>query len=81
MKSSSVVFFCLPQFYEENTDGVMSVHSSSVEMTLQPEPHKGREERGSDPNAGRTKYSKVQTVMYLALVTKMYMGKFGGTGA
>lgn len=41
----------------------------------------GREERGSDPNAGRTKYSKVQTVMYLALVTKMYMGKFGGTGA
>ena len=41
----------------------------------------GREESGSDPNAGRTKYSKVQTVMYLALVTKMYMSKFGGTGA
>lgn len=25
----------------------MSVHSSSVEMTLQPEPRKGREETGS----------------------------------
>ena len=33
--------------YEENADGVMSMHSSSVEMILQPEPHKGREERGS----------------------------------
>lgn len=45
MKSSSIVFFCLPQFYEENADGVTSMHSSSVEMTLQPEPHKGRGER------------------------------------
>lgn len=41
----------------------------------------GREERGSDPNAGRTTYSKVQTVMYLASVTKIYVGKFGGAGA